>query len=196
MIYTSYPTEAELQAFLVNAGVVGTPPEGVQIYLDGAAEEWESKTGYKPFIADAEDSTSYYDAPYPSRFLDLCGAFVSITSLNYGVTSTSDGTDGTANSDYFAHYRGDAIVGIEFTGLPYGQRSIKIVGKKGFCTEIPARVYRAILEKAAADYSAVATQVGDVKRIKQGPVEYELNESQISKWAKSFDELAKTYKRI
>ena len=57
-------------------------------------------------------------------------------------------------------------------------------------------MYRAILEKAAADYSAVATQVGDVKRIKQGPVEYELNESQISKWAKSFDELAKTYKRI
>ena len=41
-----------------------------------------------------------------------------------------------------------------------------------------------------------ATQVGDVKRIKQGTVEYEPNESQISKWAKSFDELAKTYKRI
>ena len=167
MIYTDYPTEADVQAFLVNAGVTATPPEGLQMYIDSAVEEWENNTGYTPFLADPSDSEVSFDGPAPLRYLELKGAFASITSLYYGVTSTYAGTLGTVNSDYFTDTYLGAIIGIEFTGMISGQRSVKITGKKGFCTELPAKVYRAIIEKAAADYAAVVTQVGDVKRIKQ-----------------------------
>ena len=196
MSQTNYPNEAALQAFLVNAKIVATAPEGVAMYVDGAVEEWESKTGYTPFLGDSEDSTEYFDGTAPLRYLDLRGAYTSITSVHYGVTSDSDGTLGTLNSDYFLHYFKGAIVGIEFTGMISGNRTIKIVGKKGFCTELPSSVYRAILEKAAADAMPMLTQVNDAKKIKQGPVEIEQGSSRDAAWQEKFECLAREYQRI
>lgn len=192
-----YPTESDLQAFLVSAGVVSSAPSGVAAYVDGAIAEWESMTGFRPFLGESSDSTSYYDGPYPSRFLDLLGGYVSITSLAIGITATdTTGTAQTANEDWFAKYQGQAITGVEFSGLVSGSRSIKIVGKKGYSATLPADAYQAILQKAAADAFPYLTQGGDAKRIKQGPVEYEFNESQIGLWKKGFENAVRRHRRV
>lgn len=192
-----YPTELDLQAFLVSAGVVSSAPSGVASYVEGAIAEWERCTGYKPFLGESSDSSDYFNGPYPSKHLDLCGGYVSITSLAIGITATDDtGTVQTANQDWFPEHQGEAITGIEFTGLVSGLRSIKIVGKKGYSATLPADAYQAILQKAAADAFPYLTQGGDAKRIKQGPVEYEFNESQIGLWQKGFDMAVRRYRRV
>lgn len=197
MSKSAYPTEADLQAFLIAAGISAEAPSGVGTYASGAAEEWEMKTGYKPFLADSADSTEYFDGPAPSCYLDLRGGYVSITSLATGITATdTTGTVQTVNSDYFPVYSGDTIVGIDFNAPLFGKRTIKIVGKRGYSASIPDEVYNAILQKAAADCAPYLTGLGDLKSIKQGPVEYQFNESSLKLWASAFDRLALRYRRV
>jgi hypothetical protein len=198
MSKSAYPDETALQAFLVASGVVSTAPTGVSDYIDGAAEEWERLTGFQPFLGASADASFYFDGPSPLCYLDLRGGFVSITSLATGITATDDtGTAQTVNQDWFAVTNpSGTIIGIDFNGPFSGKRTVKIVGKRGYSASIPDEVYTAILQKAAADCAVYLTGQGDITRMKQGPVEYELNESNIKMWRSNFERLALRYRRV
>jgi hypothetical protein len=149
---STYPTASDLAAFLTDAGVTSTSTQRTQAIAE-AISQWEQMT-VTPFLAEAADSTRYYDQG-GGVTLEL-PPYVSITSVATGTTydqSTGAEIAGVAavrNVTYFAS--DDApIRSLRFTRCQRsGTRSVKVVGKRGYTTTLSDEVWTAILKGAAA----------------------------------------------
>jgi hypothetical protein len=186
---TAYPTEADLQAFL---GVTSDVADEVA----SAISEWETKTSWIPFLAESSDSTEYFDGPN-SPVLPV--GYASITSVSIGITSTDNtGTALVLNEGYWLEFNlRKAITGIRFGWHSIrGWKTIKIIGKKGYSSSIPDEVWLAILHRAAVKALPKINQMGSVIKIKQGPVEYDLDKTRESEWAQEFKQLVYDFKRL
>lgn len=149
--YTAYPTETDLLRRIEDLGII-TQASAVGFDLtakvEAAARAWERDTGHQPFLAAGSDSTRYFDPPRRSCRLDLDTGLASLTSLSV------DGTAYTVNDDFYISPRnasslGQAITAIEFTSPVSGEpRSIAIVGRWGYATDLHADAWEAILVKA------------------------------------------------
>lgn len=135
---------------LQSAGLLtGALPAILSGISAAAVSEWESNTGWRPFLKDSANVTRTYDDP-EGMLLDLTAGVLTITSVTVG------GTVMTANTDYYAQpvdavLNGRPYEWLEFattlaSGIP---NNIKIVGRFGFSASVPQDVWFAVLMKAA-----------------------------------------------
>lgn len=184
--YTQYPAGIDLIQRLKNIGLSGVVSSnddviaGINMDADSimlaAVSEFEYETDYVPFLAGSQDTTRSYDPSGPerrhsghvysvirggSKYLEIDGGLVSLTSVVTGITFDDTGTPQTGitrvlNRDFTirpenAPARNRPYEWIEFFFPMYGMaNSIQITGKFGFCTTLPAQVWRAILDRGVA----------------------------------------------
>lgn len=206
----SYPVLADLQSFLT-AGGVAFGDTDLASALSGAVTEFESRTGWSPFVREATDGTQHSDPPTSGTYgcvLDLESPILSLTSLSCGVGE--DGTGGTAmvqGTDFVLLPYGGGTdrkpwTQVRFSSAPYGgARSIKVVGKRGYSSVCPDDVRQAILRKAAASIiqDLAAGQAGDATEISQGPVTYRYDATAgrgtVDRYANDFEQTVRRYRR-
>lgn len=213
MARAAYPKDADLERFLRGAGLITGAGTTAQALLDlvgaiaAAAEDWETATGYKPFLADAADVTRYYDPDGDVIFFR--GGYVSVTSVTVDVAPGSDGTVLTVNQDYWLDPRDDLPhKRLYFSEWRRGDpQSIKIIGKRGYQVQIDELVWKAILCRgaellvpelsAAISKGLVKWKAGDVEKEFGGASSFTraLSGEAIA-WAKTFGNAALKYKRI
>lgn len=204
---SSYPGSADLTTFFDGQGI--TPPAGGEDAVLAAIAEWEDRTGYKPFLGDTSAADWYFDGCFAgSNLLDLKGGFWDVDSVAVNITyEDDDGTELVENRDYILLPMNAANMDrgwnqIKFlSSVPYGDRCVKIVGKRGYAEQIKEDAWRAILERAAAKCLADAVEGSSMlTKEKQGPVEYEYdtgeNNTKIAIWNKGFSAAVVRYLRI
>jgi len=206
-----YPTTTDLSALLVRNGQTAPGTSIMQAALDEAVAEWESMTGYDPFLSTGTPATRYFDG-VSDFILRLRSGIVTLTSLRVGVTSTDVGSLLVVNEDFHLYPLDAASKGKPFTYLKFRSRqsreprSLSISADWGYCTSaaIPADVSATILRQSASKlFSEYLTSFsGGATKIKQRDVEYDFGLSggtfsatggQYAKW---FMEAAKRYSRI
>lgn len=201
----SYPTYLDLKAFLKGRGIDicnDLSKADWQNAVSAAIEQWEYETGWDPFLANSVDETRIIDGPESSMIFPDFG-IVSLTSLTIGTKLLSSTTE------YWLQHRrprSGPYMAIELAGYATGERrSVTLVGKFGYALTVPQDARDAILAKVAYDlYSTITGIEGEVRREKQGPVEYEYQTPTGSDakyqgtrggLVRSFDEAVARYKR-
>lgn len=205
---SAWATGAEVAAMMVSSGLASAAPSADSIapYILAAIEEWERKTGWRPFLEGASADWRY-DPPAIGRTLDLQAGFTEISAVRTGLNPTdSTGTLLTAESDYElrpvdARAIDRPYYEIKFIASPgSGSKSIKVTGKKGFDNLIADEVWLAVARRSAFLAIGDLTSGGDLtKRIKQGPVEIEFSSggSTLERWAQALThELISGYQRM
>lgn len=185
-----------------------TPPSGIARYVDSAIAEWESTTGYYPFLGSQEELVWMFDGcPLGTSRLDLRGGFWEIASVTIDISYDGTGTLFIENRDYIllpqnAANENRGWNAIQFLSRsPVGFRCVEIVGKRGYAEELPDDVWSAIIERAAAGAMLEAIQGSGVERkVQQGPVTVEFDtdsaNSKIGIWNSNFDKTVFRYMRI
>lgn len=190
--YSAYPTSAECLALFTEVGI--TLPSGLganqlDYYRYEAIDEFESETGYEPFLADSSTSQLRFDPPGVNqrgrvkggaKRLLLNNAFATITEVLVGVTTDFAGTALTVDVDYRTLPLNSAallqpITEIEFFTTQWGEPgSIRITGKRGYWTSIRAEIWGAIRKLTCARASQ-----GLREKFSQGYVEMKLGDEAV-----------------
>lgn len=169
MSVAAYPTQEDLNGYIQSLGVINPARLTDALALmrtdrkaAAAWQEWEKRTGYKPFLGETSDSTRYLDPPGPNNpgggsRLYLPWGLVSLTSLKVycDPADATTGTALTANTDFFLMDAAGDYIDPEDDGRPYeliefrtrlwgGRKSIRLVGKRGYAAEIGEDVWEAI----------------------------------------------------
>lgn len=211
---TAWVTASELAALMVSEGFLSSVPADPSIYqdyIDAAVREWETTTGYQPFLGETVDSETYFDPPDYGKVLELRTGYISITSIEVGLSYTvTSSTALTAIRDYNlrphdARARYEPYHSIEFyVSLGDGPRSIKITGKRGYDDEIHEDAWLAVAYKAIVNTAEAVTSHGAIlEEIKEGPVTYKFGDmaeggsgDKLSLFRKHFAATAAQYERI
>ena len=149
MSHAAFPSAAEVQTALSNAGYslpVGTSGAG---YAAQAKTAWESLCGY-PFLGTGTPGDVLYDATC-SEFLHFGRWYSSVTAVAVGVSEAD--TTGTVldigNSVFLAKNRDSKVYGLRFPSAIFGaQESIKVTGLSGWDSTVPDDVFDAVLTYA------------------------------------------------
>jgi hypothetical protein len=168
-----YPTHLDLDVFLASRGLSCSDltKTDKRAAIARAIRKWEHDSGWRPFLANEEDETRIIDGPEGRMIFPTFG-ILSLTSFSI------DGTDYVADTSYWLQSRwGDdgPYTAIEFDGYITGaRRAVELVGKFGYTLTLPEDVKDALLSYAAWGLYAQITGIdGELKREKQGPVEFE-----------------------
>lgn len=158
---TTWPTWEDVRNKLMSASFWPTDTnkqalaqEQAEIAVASVVAEFERRTGWMPFLADAVAGTWYFDNTDAYGELAFDGGFVTISSL------TINGTLQTLNTNYTTEPRnavnlGQPITRINMvhggfrTGYPTTPNNIVVVGRRGYTTTLPADVWQAVQEMAA-----------------------------------------------
>lgn len=92
-----WATAEQVGQFLVNAGVVSAPPDGLDVFVALARESFETQTGYRPFFGQSMVLT--FDEPYDGR-LYVPQGLLEATSVKLGGVNLVEGTDYTLEPRY------------------------------------------------------------------------------------------------
>ena len=162
-VRTSYPADSDIESFIAGCGI--TVPSGFDFVgsAQAAIDEFEDRTGRKPFLIDSNDVVLTYDAPgktaqsrtfWPisggGRILNLGLGILSVTSI------TVNGVTKTANVDYrLRPYNAGAneepYSMIEFTVPIWGPAgAVVITCKRGFATTLTEDVWKGVRALAGA----------------------------------------------
>lgn len=193
---TTHPTVSDVTARITRGGFASPDSGLITQALAQIIALAQSITGFKPFLAEAVDSTRIYQHP-TQGILKLPG-YVSITSLTTGITYDSTGTAsaGTVrvlNYDYkYTQDDNEPIRLIEFRrAAGYGE--IKIIGKRGFTANLSDDFWQAELEGAAVNWWLMAQQgiTGGLKSLAIGSGDLQVAfadpaNSVAAGWMKSF----------
>jgi hypothetical protein len=210
------PTGADLEAYLVTLGLytAGSAELGA-LELEGKAAaavvEWETRTGYRPFLANGSDTTRIYDPPY-TRFLELAAGVLSVSALMTGVGVASPGTARAEGTDFWleraqAAYEDAPFEVVTFACSPGGaRRSITITGRWGYAATVPDDAWQAILARGAwlcAPQAAMSMGGGaEVVRVLSSEVRYPSAATggplaaQQAAWTALFEAAVRRYKRV
>lgn len=187
MPYTAWPTNAELLAEINRLGI-GLPSDSTDVsnYVDQAVRLITPVLGY-PFIEQVSGDT-LFDAPY-SDYLFFRSWYSAVTAVAIGVTEDNPtGTVLDIGKDCFLDKNLYGVSrGVRFNYPIVGpQQSIKITGTAGYSDEIPADLWQAVLDYAAALVNQKGMAFGgSVKRLKQADAEIEfLGSSNPEEWLK------------
>lgn len=212
----AWPTETEIGALLVSAGLVATAPSDALItpYLDAAIGEFERLTGWSPALIEpsATSATFHRDDVRRGNVLSLRTGYQTITGVLNGATPLILGTD-YRTLPASAISRGRAITELAFAPHVAIYPDVTVTGKRGRFASIPADLFLALQQHCAAawvhdqmDVDAVAGQQL-AKKIKQGPFEQENAQSvsdsatgtlggRVAAWSDSWDRVVNTYRRL
>ncbi len=200
-MHSSFPSDSEVQTFVVASGV--TAPSGFSFTGYGALAqtEFQNRTGLIPFLKDASDVSRSYDPPGPrskletyyylggEKVLELDAGLLSCTSVALGVTpDTPDGQTMDLQRQLRlmpanAPVKGRPYTWIEFFFPVYGApSSVVVTGKWGYSATVPEDVWQGCLRLAA---SMAAKDV--LQGILSGPTTISAGEDEITQ--DSFREL-------
>lgn len=191
-----YPQVTDVRDYLAARGVSAPADAVLARYLDSAVTEFESLTGYKPFLAEATPSTYYYNAA--GRWHDLEAGYVEIVSVEVITdVETMSGQALAAGSDYIA---------LPLNGLPknllyfpmrlgFAPLRLKVRGRRGYSDAVPAEVFNAILWRAA---TFVLGQVqGSLTAVKEGDVSLQFAEGDTAgAEAREYRRTVQRYRRV
>lgn len=154
-----WPTDAKKQALA---------REQAGIAAQAAAEEWESRVGWGPFLASGEPETRYLERMTVDGELDLQGGMVEVQSIKGGTSSMLDLARVRAVKAQAGGSRARPIVrlalgygaygGYSSYGYGYGEYSggygnmgqgYEVTGLWGCVESVPADVWQQIQQKAA-----------------------------------------------
>lgn len=187
MPQTAYPTDADILAILTQSGAVLPAGFSTSGLAAAASAEWESATGWRPFLSSGVATVRVYDPPGPNGagrlrpracgggdLLDLEAGAISVTSVTVGVTDSSPGTVLIEGQDYWAEPLNSSSEGLPFErirfrlpqfGLP---ASIAVSAVFGYGLDLPDDVWQAV---AAMGASIAFEQLGDGRG--QRPTEWQ-----------------------
>lgn len=198
------PTGVDLERFLIAAGMLGLTPSVREQYLDldaaadAAYETFQDAVKIKPFLAETNPTTKYYDAP-GGPYVPI-HPYVSITAVYTKDAFATNSTAQSQNQDWEidddAPYRR-----IIFNGFIEGPRRVGVTGRRGWMDDLPARVFNGLLAYAAGviiqpsvaaaiNAGAVSWQEGDVSEKHGSAGAYS---AQAEVWRMEFQELIKPY---
>lgn len=185
MSHSAYPTADNLLTFLQSVGLFSNPPTTEQDGFDldtaigAAVDEWERRSGFKPFLADTAETTWSFESDL-SACIDLQGGFVSISAVNLNSVAR------TINRDFRTMPRNAALLKKPITYLlwngyvrPFpvitGQAAaVTVTGLRGYEILLTDEHFRGILKLAAISLlPELATLKTDgVIKKRQGDTEY------------------------
>lgn len=182
MPHTAYPTGTEVGAFIESLGILtgeelAALSTGTTLadLAEAARDAWEADTGWRPFLKDVADVSRRFDPPGPNRrgltrgganLLTLEAGLLDVTTIVTGYANTDAGNAVLVEDDYFL---GPANAGVD--GRPYtaidllragwgAPQSLRITGKWGYSSVIPADAWEAIKRQAASQgFSEVLMQL-------------------------------------
>lgn len=196
-----WPTLAEIQTKLALRGLTVPPDAELTAIIDGVIAEWDSMTGYSPFLAETNPVTRTFDPPAwrtgtPAE-LDLRNGYVEITSVKVFQVDGAGGTTLTLGSTGYQPWPQDApyrrlLLAFYVSGMP---NTIEVIGRRGYSDSIPADAWKALYDVVVARV-AQEQSGGDVSKMKQGPVEMTYTTSTIGKAEDTFKNVAAGYRRI
>lgn len=213
MAKTTYPSPAELEAYVVSTGLVTADDVGdvdFQSATEAAIREWEERTGWLPFLAAASTTSRRYDPPGPNRSpsspwttrgghwrLWLGAGIVSSTTPTV-VTGYSDESAGTTlvNEDDFwmgpenADAKGKPWEWVEFSGGQWGEaRSIRITARFGYSTNIADDVWQAVRCLGALEVAPELEGLisGGTVSYKDADVEEKFGDDPLRTWTDRWD---------
>ncbi|RYG36107.1 hypothetical protein EON81_10710 [bacterium] len=201
-----YPDGAALTAYLASQGLPA--PSDPQSVIDGVIADWETDTGWRPFLAESTVRGWRYNPPIGGSYrLDLEAGFAEIAEVRLDATRSSDGV--LLYDDQFeleplnAPMVGRPATTIRFLMYP-GERpgSVLVKGRKGWGDVLPANATEAILHKAAAlalpgllkGASGAATQeeIGDRKIV----YDTTAGRGKADRWMAEYDAAVTRYRRV
>lgn len=184
---TRWPNADDVETMLTSSGfwptttdeqALATTEAGITTV--SAVDEFESRTGWYPFLGDSEDSERTFEIfdergvqyALPGALLLLQAGLLSFTSC------TINGQAAVLNQGVFmrpatAAHRGrpwQALFFPQFQNSRYvGQRQMTIVvtGKWGFCTTVPADAWTSVLRYAAVQTLSVTNVPQDLASLSQ-----------------------------
>lgn len=188
MARTAWCSPSQLRSFLQSAGIVDDPPSteqarlDLQAGIDAAVEWWQRQTGYRPFLADAADSTRGFDLD-GSGYISFNAGLVSFTGL------TVNASPYTLNQQFRlspvnAASEGRPYTGIDLIGRFYfrwgwnpsaGASIVQVTGRWGYADVIPADAWLAVEKRAALEVlpQLTALRTGGMRAISFDDFRYE-----------------------
>lgn len=193
MSLTAWPVALDVTAVLP----ASIPSTAAQSYIDGIVADVEDRTGYNPFLADSDESFRLFFPPDPRSgrtLLDLKGGVISVSSVvvDYYPDNPSSGTELIAGTEYNLLPQGNADHGKPYNQILFGRNgpdfqgyygygqsydfryfssnpSIKVTGVWGFGLNVPADLWNAVRDLAAAMCVRQAQRAtGQVQKLRQG----------------------------
>ena len=213
--YTQYPLMADVRNLLMSSAFWPTDAnkqvlaeEQASIGALAVGAEWERRTGWTPFLADAAASTWYWDYTDPYGELSFDGGFVSVSSV------TINGTAQTLNTQYVLEPRNAGNIGRPYTHLnmrygystmtyPSTANAIAVTGRRGFCTTLPADVWQTLQDAAALialtsveNLQSIASIGMDGFNKSFDVVGIVTQKDLLTTWSKNFDIRVQQYQRV
>jgi len=197
--YNAYPTDGDLVQFLSTMGMWNAAMAPlVSGQVQSAINKFEELTGRIPFLTESVSSLSYYDPPGSiskqyrnpwrggGKTLELDTGFTQILRVQLAVSiDNPNGQDMDLNRqvrfgplNYAA--RNLPIEWLDFTFPVWGvMGSVVVTGKRGYTSTLPADVWHAILQEAAAIFSPflAAYQTGGANELEEADVHVKYSSS-------------------
>ncbi|BDI29405.1 hypothetical protein CCAX7_14560 [Capsulimonas corticalis] len=211
-MYDAYPTGFDLVELYASAGVELSPKFNAGQKIDSAIREWEKKTRWFPFLAGAS-STRVFDPPGPrqhqaalggirggGRVLDLRGGLISLDSLIMNGQNYTQGIQFWMRPDN-ADLQGEPFQEIEFfTPIMGPPQCIHVMGRWGYCAQVPEDAWQAILQKAAYESKpevefSITNGVAKVDDVTYASGSVSPLSAQAEQWKLKFETTAEDYRR-
>ena len=167
MARTAYPTDSDVAALAASVPL----PSGYTFtgMAAAAVDEWERRTGYRPFLGSGSAETRSFDPPGPNRrtlsgysllgggrILDLeCGLY-GLTSVSIGVGPDAPGTELMLGTDFWLEPLNADVISVpwqrvRFRAPIFGlESSVAVVGLFGYGAAIPEDAWQAIARLGCA----------------------------------------------
>jgi len=176
--YTQNPTAADVELLLKSttfwpvgdddAAAVLLAREQAQITIDAAITEFEDRTGWIPFLADATATTRYFDESNYDGYLDFGAGAVAIESVTVGTTTYTPNTQWWAFPTNALHQR-RPYTGLRFNSIQraFTPNRIAVSARWGYCATWPASAWLACMRLAAAQTLGQIENAQGVSNISQ-----------------------------
>jgi hypothetical protein len=149
MPHAAYPTTEEFEVALTESGLMEFAPSDLGGALQAAIATWERDTDWGPFLSSGDEEARRFTL-IGGKMLFLKSGLVEAPSL-----FTVDGRELVLNQTYWLEPANHAPYTKVLFGLPVWSlmQGCVIIGKWGYCSEVPNDVWQAILNKAALNMS-------------------------------------------
>lgn len=184
----TWPTDSEINAFIVSSGITLT--SSLSGLSEAAKNAWELDTGWIPFLSTAQlrkfDPNHSHILLLDNGLLDL--GYVKLT-----------GTEVTLDTDFYCYpANSEPKLWLKFNFPLYGvSQSIAVSGNWGYSDELPADVFEALL-RCGAGIAYNLYQQGAYTRIKQDDVELSSGSqewaSQVGMWKTHYESVVNRYR--
>lgn len=152
----TYPDGTDLLNYIASLGIVDEEVKDARfgaldltVKAGAAAAEWERRTAWRPFLAQAGQSRRF-DAPWAARTLELSGGLLSLTTL------TVDDDARTLDEDFWLGPENAAAKGLPYTFVEFAgravasaRRGIEITGDWGRMETLTDDIWQAVLHYGA-----------------------------------------------